>query len=72
MNNIAVNSISCIFSEDVSNESFVINCNSKFLLDILSHIDSKIVRFAILDNKSPILVRPVDDNDVRYIFMPMF
>lgn len=48
-----------------------INFNYKMLLEILDKISSSIVRIQISDNQSPMLIRPVDDESVKYVFMPI-
>ena len=48
-----------------------INCNYKMLLEILDKISSSIVRIQISDDQSPMLIRPVDDESIKYVFMPI-
>lgn len=51
------------------NEMSII-CNYRLLLEILEKIQSNIVRFQILENSTPILIRSVNDESVKYVFMP--
>ena len=46
-------------------------CNFNLLLEILKKITSSIVRFQISDNSTPILIRSVDSENVKYVFMPL-
>lgn len=44
--------------------------NYDFLINILDAISSSIVRFQIMDDKTPFLIRAVDDDTVKYVLMP--
>ena len=46
-------------------------CNHKMLQDILDKISSNIVRILITDGNTPMVIRSVDDESVKYIFMPL-
>ncbi len=51
-------------------ENIEIVCNYRLLQEILKKISSSIVRFQILDATTPLLIRPIDDDSVKYVFMP--
>ena len=51
-------------------EAIEITCNYRLLQEILKKISSNIVRFQILDASTPLLIRPVEDDNVKYVFMP--
>lgn len=68
--NTAIDSIEVSFSESPV-EPLSIVCDASLLLEILDKIDTTITRFAILDHKSPILIRPLSELNLRYVFMPM-
>ena len=46
-------------------------CNYKLLLDILEKISSNIIRFQITDGNTPMIIRSVDNENIKYIFMPL-
>ncbi len=48
-----------------------ITFNYKMLSEILDKISSNIVRFQVEDGKTPVIIRSVDDESVKYIFMPV-
>lgn len=50
--------------------SIDIVCNFRLLAEILEKISSSVVRFQIMDANTPILIRSVDDDTVKYVFMP--
>ncbi|MBQ7552202.1 MAG: DNA polymerase III subunit beta [Rickettsiales bacterium] len=51
-------------------EPIEIACNYKFLIEILDVITSSVVRIQIMDGQTPLLIRAVDDDTVKYVFMP--
>ena len=48
-----------------------IGFNSKYLLDVISNIDTKEIKLHIKDNMSPCLIVPSDNNDNLAVIMPM-
>ena len=65
--NISQASIDATYS-DTKNIEIV--CNFKLLTEILDKISSSIVRFQIMDSSTPILIKPLDSDDIKYVFMP--
>ena len=53
-----------------SKDKLEITCNYRLLCEILDEIKSTIVRMQFLDSTTPILIRSVDDDSVKYVFMP--
>lgn len=51
-------------------EPMEIICNFKLLMDILEKISSTDVRIQIMDPTTPLLIRSVSDETIRYVFMP--
>lgn len=51
-------------------EKLDIVCNFKLLMDILEKISSSLVRIQIMDSNTPLLIRSVDDDSIKYVFMP--
>jgi DNA polymerase-3 subunit beta len=68
--NYASDQIEANFSQS-STKPLDIMCNASLLLEILQNIDSSVTRMTILDGKAPILIRSIDDINLRYVFMPM-
>jgi DNA polymerase-3 subunit beta len=48
-----------------------IGFNSKYLLDVAQQISGDEARVEMLDNTSPIIVRPLNDESTLYVLMPM-
>lgn len=48
-----------------------IGFNSRYLLDMMSHIDGDVVQFVLADSTSPALVRDTSDVGSLYVVMPM-
>jgi len=48
-----------------------IGFNARYLLDITSQIESKVVRFLLSDAGSPTLIEDTDDRGALYVLMPM-
>jgi DNA polymerase-3 subunit beta len=68
--NVATDSLEVTYSEEGA--ALELFCNANMLVDILQNINSQVVRFAFLDHKSQILIKPLQDNiDLRYVFMPI-
>lgn len=51
-------------------ETMDVVCNYRLLIEILDKISSSLVRIQFLDNNTPMLIRSVDDDSVKYVFMP--
>ena len=51
-------------------ETMNIICNYRLFIEILDKITSSIVRIQISNGDTPMLIRSVDDDSVRYVFMP--
>ena len=45
-------------------------CNYRLLLEILDKISSSLVRIQFADASTPMLIRSVDNENVKYVFMP--
>ena len=45
-------------------------CNYNLLSSILEKIDSTLVRIQIANAESPILIKPLDNDNLQYVFMP--
>ncbi len=45
-------------------------CNFRLLMEILENISSSIIRVQINNESTPMLIRSVDDESVKYVFMP--
>lgn len=60
-----------IEAEYTSDEQLDVVCNHKYLLEILDKISSSLVRIYFSNATTPMLIRPVDDEDVRYVLMPL-
>lgn len=52
-------------------EPIVMGFNARYLLDVLSHIDEKGVRFRFSDPLSPTLLQPIEDTRFLSVVMPM-
>ena len=65
--NNATGKVEATYSDTASIE---IVCNFRLLAEILEKISSSVVRFQIMDANTPILIRSVDDDTVKYVFMP--
>ncbi|KTD21763.1 DNA polymerase III subunit beta [Legionella londiniensis] len=48
-----------------------IGVNAGYLLDVLNHLDSGLLRLSMLNADSSILVESLDDDQYQYIIMPM-
>ena len=64
---IANGSVDATFTEG---EQLDIVCNYRLLMEILDKIDNTDVRFQFADSNTPILIRAVGDDSVKYVFMP--
>jgi DNA polymerase III beta subunit len=70
----SINSLPVSTNLFTTGEEFVLYLNAKFILSILSHINTTCVQFGILDDKSPVWMLPCDVDskiEARYIVMPM-
>ena len=45
-------------------------CNYRLLLELLDKITSSVVRIQIADEQTPLLIRSMDDETTKYVFMP--
>lgn len=60
-----------IVKSNASGEDNEIVFNYKYILDVLSNIDSPIVGFEIIDNKTAGIIKTKDDEEYLYIIMPI-
>lgn len=56
---------------DYAGETVSIGLNARYLLDCLSVFRSKEVEISLIDDLSPVQIRPTDDNDSLAVVMPM-
>tara|TARA_Y100000590_G_scaffold367292_2_gene427267 strand:- start:4537 stop:5652 length:1116 start_codon:yes stop_codon:yes gene_type:complete len=56
---------------DYVGEKIEIGFNAKYLLEILSQIDSEKLNFKLLDSSSPTIITDSEDNHSIYVLMPM-
>jgi DNA polymerase-3 subunit beta len=52
-------------------ESITIGLNAKYVIDILSAMDTKKINFRLKDAESSCLITPADNEDYKCIVMPM-
>ena len=65
--NVVNGDVEATFTES---EPLDVVCNFRLLLEILEKINSSMVRFQLADGNTPILIRSVEDESVKYVFMP--
>ena len=65
--NTAEGDIEATYSDSKSIE---IVCNYRLFLELLDKITSSIVRVQIADEQTPLLIRSIDDETTKYVFMP--
>jgi DNA polymerase-3 subunit beta len=58
-------------SVDYDGDPLDIGFNISYLLDVLNHVDSETVTFAMGDSNSSALVQMPGDDDFKYVVMPM-
>lgn len=56
---------------EVSGEDASITFNYRFLLDALQAIEAQNIKLQIVDSNNPILLTPVDNEECRYLIMPI-
>jgi DNA polymerase-3 subunit beta len=61
---------------DYIGESFIIGFNSLFMIEILSSIDTHLVKFDIVNNTTGVVIRPVyaedeETKDILFLLMPL-
>lgn len=55
----------------VENGATVIGFNGRYLRDVLSALTNEAVEIQIKDELSPVMIRAKDDDDAKYVVMPM-
>jgi DNA polymerase-3 subunit beta len=56
---------------DYQSGQLEIGFNVNYLLDVLSILNSDVVRFTLLDSNSSALIRGYDEPNALYVVMPM-
>ena len=70
----AIALVACTKLEDTAADSYIDNqiaFNAKYFVDCLKNIDDDFIKLSMTTNRSPCVVKPVDNDKKLYLILPV-